>query len=252
MPNMSATYGINAMGDGTAARQGVPLGQGAHHDEPLAAGAEHPKPDGGSVTEGNHSEIGHDKTYSPADTLGKGDDDDDDSEMVRRTSIVQALARTYSHASGAQPGGNGNPFFADENSPLNPSSPNFSAHEWAKAIVHLTRQEGSGSRSAGVCFQNLNVYGFGEASDYQKDVANVWMSMASHAKNTIFKNHQRIDILRQFDGVVHTGEMLVVLGPPGAGCSTTLKTIAGETNGLYIDEGSYFNYQGKSSVACLP
>ena len=38
--------------------------------------------------------------------------------------------------------------------------------------------------------------------------------------------------------------MLVVLGRPGSGCSTLLKTISGETHGFYIDKGSDINYQG--------
>jgi uncharacterized protein YceK len=31
-----------------------------------------------------------------------------------------------------------------------------------------------------------------------------------------------------------------------SGCSTLLKTIAGETHGLEVEEGSYINYQGES------
>ena len=38
--------------------------------------------------------------------------------------------------------------------------------------------------------------------------------------------------------------MLVVLGRPGSGCSTLLKTISGETHGFFIDEESEINYQG--------
>ena len=38
--------------------------------------------------------------------------------------------------------------------------------------------------------------------------------------------------------------MLVVLGRPGSGCSTLLKTISGETHGFYIDQKSEINYQG--------
>ena len=38
--------------------------------------------------------------------------------------------------------------------------------------------------------------------------------------------------------------MLVVLGRPGSGCSTLLKTISGETHGFFIDESSELNYQG--------
>ncbi len=54
----------------------------------------------------------------------------------------------------------------------------------------------------------------------------------------------KIQILRDFEGLVHSGEMLVVLGRPGSGCSTLLKTISGETHGFYIDEKSDINYQG--------
>ena len=38
--------------------------------------------------------------------------------------------------------------------------------------------------------------------------------------------------------------MLVVLGRPGSGCSTLLKTISGETHGFFIDQKSEINYQG--------
>ncbi|KAI0129751.1 ABC-2 type transporter-domain-containing protein [Xylariales sp. AK1849] len=169
--------------------------------------------------------------------------DGDDSELERRESMVHALARRYtshSHADGAH---GQNPFLdAGEHSPLNPASPNFKARTWAKAIVDL---DTSGFRSAGVCFQNLNVHGFGAATDYQKDVANVWLEVAGLARKLIGQGKKRkIDILRNFDGLVRKGEMLVVLGPPGSGCSTFLKTIAGETSGIYVDENSHFNYQG--------
>ncbi|UPK97200.1 hypothetical protein LCI18_008135 [Fusarium solani-melongenae] len=238
---MSAVYGINANNDATAARQGVPEAGGAH---PAHAADEKPK--AGSVTDAGTEDLINEKpSSSPADTLGK-EDDDDDSEMERRTSIVQALARSYSHASAAQFPGQ-NPFQAGDNSPLNPNSENFSAREWAKSIVELVNQDGHAFRHAGVCFQNLNVYGFGEASDYQGDVANVWLSAGSLVSRLTGSGRSRIDILRGFDGVVRNGEMLVVLGPPGAGCSTTLKTIAGELNGIYVDDGSYFNYQGMTA-----
>lgn len=231
---MSALYGINANNDATAAKQGAPGAGSTGNNVPLAD--QHQNSTDEAINE-------KPPTSSPADTLGKGDDEDD-SEMERRTSIVQALARSYSHASASHPGGQ-NPFQAGEDSPLNPNSPNFNAREWAKSIVALVRQDGNSFRSAGVCYQNLNVYGYGGASDYQSDVGNVWLGLEDVIGRVTGRSQQRIDILRNFDGVVHAGEMLVVLGPPGAGCSTTLKTIAGELNGIYVDDGSYFNYQGK-------
>lgn len=38
--------------------------------------------------------------------------------------------------------------------------------------------------------------------------------------------------------------MLVVLGRPGSGCTTLLKTISGETQGFFLDSKSEINYQG--------
>ncbi|KAL7898061.1 ABC-2 type transporter domain-containing protein [Trichoderma sp. SZMC 28014] len=184
---------------------------------------------------------------SPSRTLEAEEDEpyvDESKEMQRRASVVQALARSYSRASGVA---GDNPFLAGPDSPLNPASENFSGKEWAKAIVGFVSQDGGSFRSAGVCFQNLNVHGFGESTDYQKDIANVWLSLAGWAGSLISSNKQRIDILRRFDGIVRKGEMLVVLGPPGSGCSTFLKTIAGEMNGIYVDDDSYFNYQGISA-----
>lgn len=73
---------------------------------------------------------------------------------------------------------------------------------------------------------------------------------------------RKIQILRDFDGLIKSGEMvshwavftmcsnsltclqLVVLGRPGSGCSTLLKTISGETDGFFVDSNSEINYQG--------
>jgi len=171
-------------------------------------------------------------------------------ELERRSSIVQALAVSYSRRSGGGP--KGNPFVAEVDSVLNPKSTNFSAKEWAKAIVELISPSGTSLRSAGVCFQNLNVHGFRAATDYYEDVANVWISFAASLFQGLIGNSRpRVDILNQIDGLVRQGEMLVVLGPPGSGCSTFLKSIAGETSGIYIKEGSYFNYQGRPPESSL-
>ncbi|KAF5256808.1 hypothetical protein FOXYS1_12697 [Fusarium oxysporum] len=161
-------------------------------------------------------------------------------ELERRASLVQHLARTYSVSAGAED----NPFVATEDSALNPTSPNFSSRAWAKALVNLVASSGASFRTAGVAFQNLNVYGYGRSTDYQKDVFNIWLSAVNFLTRITGQKKKRIDILRNFDGLVRKGEMLVVLGPPGSGCSTLLKTIAGETNGIYVDDVSYLNYQG--------
>lgn len=164
---------------------------------------------------------------------------------ARRELEVAVLARTLT---GQSTWSNvpGNPFDAEKDSALDPSSPNFRARTWVKSMIKLNEAENkTPGRTAGVAFRNLSVHGFGAATDYQKDVANVWLETVSLFKRALgMSKPRRIDILRDFEGLVESGEMLVVLGPPGSGCSTFLKTLAGETHGLFVDQDSSINYQG--------
>ncbi|RYO74958.1 hypothetical protein DL764_010640 [Monosporascus ibericus] len=228
--------------DRTAQQQGVPQ-EGLHSRQTL------------EDTDDERSEATKTRSVSDARTIrekdvsaesSNGTQRDEDSELERRESIVHSLARHYTSQS--QVNGGVNPFLDEkEDSPLNPNSSNFRARSWAKAFVDIRSRTGHGFRSAGVAFQNLNVHGFGEATDYQKSVGNILLEAGSLVRKITGKGKTKIDILRSFDGLVQKGEMLVVLGPPGSGCSTFLKTIAGETSGIYVDEGAYFNYNGLSS-----
>jgi ATP-binding cassette subfamily G (WHITE) protein 2 (PDR) len=72
--------------------------------------------------------------------------------------------------------------------------------------------------NAGVSFRNLNVHGFGSLTDYQKDFGNVLLEGVGWAQKMTGKGQNRIQILKEFDGLVKEGEMLgrlVVLGSPG-------------------------------------
>jgi ABC-type multidrug transport system ATPase subunit len=51
-------------------------------------------------------------------------------------------------------------------------------------------------------------------------------------------------ILHNFNGSVKSGEMLLVLGRPGSGCSTFLKSICGELQGLDVSNDSKITYSG--------
>ncbi|KAI1373115.1 ABC-2 type transporter-domain-containing protein [Hypoxylon crocopeplum] len=215
--------------DRTAQASGVPPMASAHYEEEKG------------IETATHNEVEKEMTAGSSNATQV----EEDSELERRESIVHELARRYTTQSHATGGASGNPYLdVAEDSPLNPHSPNFNARAWAKAVVTTADREGQDFRTAGVCFQNLNVHGFGAATDYQKDVANIWLETAGLVRKLRGVAERKIDILRNFDGVVHKGEMLVVLGPPGSGCSTFLKTIAGETSGIYIEDKAYFNYQG--------
>jgi ATP-binding cassette subfamily G (WHITE) protein 2 (PDR) len=81
-------------------------------------------------------------------------------------------------------------------------------------------------------------------TDYQKTVGNIPFYMFGQLRDLIGNRKRKVQILNSIDGVLDSGEMLVVLGPPGSGCTTMLKTIAGEMNGIYLDEESELNYRG--------
>ncbi|KAI1088409.1 ABC-2 type transporter-domain-containing protein [Rostrohypoxylon terebratum] len=224
--------------DRTAQTSGAPPMSYSHTEEAAE--------EKGTITAAHisHNEVEKDDTAGSSNATQV----EDDSELERRESIVHELARRYTTQSNTTGITGQNPYLdLGENSPLNPHSPCFNARAWAKSVVNMADREGQHFRTAGVCFQNLNVHGFGAATDYQKDVANIWLETAGLVQKAFGKGQTKIDILRNFDGVVQKGEMLVVLGPPGSGCSTFLKTIAGETNGIYVENDSYFNYQGMTA-----
>ncbi|QIW96862.1 hypothetical protein AMS68_002380 [Peltaster fructicola] len=158
---------------------------------------------------------------------------------------VAKLARTITQRSNWSTVAD-NPFTADKDGVLDPNSSKFVARQWVKSMIKLNEAESvTPRRTAGVSFRNLNVHGYGAATDYQKDVGNVPLELVGTVKKLLgLSKPRRIDILRDFEGVVKSGEMLVVLGPPGSGCSTFLKTLTGETHGFVVDETSEVNYQG--------
>lgn len=172
---------------------------------------------------------------------------DDAEETARREEQVHQLARRLTQQS-HHSAHHQNPFNAEPGSVLDPNGDNFNARAWTKAMFNLQREDETAgpTRTAGVSFRHLNVHGFGADTDYQKSVGNVWLEGPGLIKKLRGDKGRKIDILQNLDGLVEAGEMLVVLGPPGSGCSTFLKTITGETHGFFVDKESHINYQGVS------
>lgn len=187
--------------------------------------------------------------WIPLDPVAKKNQSKKTNSYESQHSLVGALAREYTN--GATSDTMSKPVFEidDPLSPLNPHGEKFNARAWATNVAEKAQSAGQGFRKVGLSFENLNVFGYGTPTDFQKNVGNVWLALPSIVGNLFHSNlHQtRIDILRQFDGLIRPGEMCVVLGPPGSGCSTFLKTVSGETNGIYVSDGSSFNYHGLSA-----
>lgn len=143
-----------------------------------------------------------------------------DSEELRHQEITK-LARTFSQLSQQQSSGSSsdaiNTFLDASNPELDPSSPDFNSRKWVRNTLQMTRDpDRFPRRTAGVSFRNLNVFGYGTAADYQLNFANVWLKMIDGAKQALGLGKKvRIDILRDFEGLLEHGEMLVALGRPG-------------------------------------
>ncbi|KAJ8131103.1 hypothetical protein O1611_g2522 [Lasiodiplodia mahajangana] len=98
-----------------------------------------------------------------------------------------------------------------------------------------------------VSFKNLQVYGFKSPTDYQTTVGSYILALGVIVRRLLgLHKRQKVGILRNLDGLVLSGEMLLVLGKPGSGCSTFLKALAGDTHGFHIDPQSQVNYKGIS------
>ncbi|KAL4925260.1 putative ABC multidrug transporter [Aspergillus undulatus] len=138
------------------------------------------------------------------------------------------------------------PFTAGKDASLDPQSPRFNARAWAKAFydVRYSSNDAPPPRVTGVALKNLKVAGYGSPVDYQMSVGNALLKLPTLALQSLGRKKQRIEILRDVDGLLLPGEQLCVLGPPGSGCSTLLKTIAQETHGFEVDPSSHINYQG--------
>lgn len=173
------------------------------------------------------------------------DDQDSDSfeDHQQRDEAIYRLASKVSAHSSAQ-----SPFQATPGGPCDPNGPNFDPAAWMSAFYTLHLDEDDiKSRNRGVAFRHLSVHGYGTATDFQKTVGNIFFDAVPRVSKLLGKRGNKIQILRDFEGVLSSGEMVCVLGPPGSGCSTLLKALAGETHGLCVDDKAYLNYRGITS-----
>jgi ABC-type multidrug transport system fused ATPase/permease subunit len=95
----------------------------------------------------------------------------------------------------------------------------------------------SSSRSS-VIWKDLLVRGAGASVTYQQTVGQILRGPIT-AVQTLRRRKSRQErvILRGLEGILKEGEMLLILGRPGSGCSTFLKTMCGLTD-------EYLGWQG--------
>lgn len=167
-------------------------------------------------------------------TPASSDKTTDDTDLVHLARRISAESKHLGHTS---------PFEAPVGGSLDPNSEQFDSKAWSKQFYN-TLYASDPVRVMGIAYENLDVFGYGSDTDFQNTVGNWPFKLPELAHQLMGNRGQKVDILRGFEGLVRPGEMVCVLGPPGSGCSTLLKTIAGDTHGLNIGEESKLNYNG--------
>jgi ATP-binding cassette subfamily G (WHITE) protein 2 (PDR) len=111
-------------------------------------------------------------------------------------------------------------------------------------VVRQFQQEGITLGHSGIVFKNLNISGSGSTLNLQATLADPFVIPFQLGNRFSLHKHSEKRILRDFNGVLKGGELLIVLGRPGSGCSTLLKSMCGELHGLSIGENSLVHYNG--------
>jgi ATP-binding cassette subfamily G (WHITE) protein 2 (SNQ2) len=107
--------------------------------------------------------------------------------------------------------------------------------------------EGAGVKlkEVGVWWKDLTVRGKGGTRNYVKTFPMAFVSFFNFYQTfrTIFGivgKGSEVDILKSFRGLLKPGEMVLVLGRPGSGCTTFLKVIANQRFGYTRISGDVF------------
>ena len=100
------------------------------------------------------------------------------------------------------------------------------------------------TRHLGVVFKHLTVKGMGLGAALQPTFGDVFLGLPRLIYNLFAKGPRKATgkppvktILSDFSGVIKPGEMCLVLGRPGSGCSTFLKVIGNQRFGFESIEG---------------
>ncbi|KAJ5859609.1 hypothetical protein N7534_004886 [Penicillium rubens] len=107
-------------------------------------------------------------------------------------------------------------------------------------------------RSLGILFSNITALGGGNSSQTVSDLQKILTDIVMWPIKTVRQltqgeAHMASSIVEDVSGVIFPGELMLVLGRPGAGCSTVLRLIANQRE-TYQDVHGCVEYGGLSSA----
>lgn len=162
-------------------------------------------------------------------------------EFEELNRIATNISRRRSHATQ----GGKEAALTPTDSALDPNSKNFNLELWMKSFISGMNAGGLEKTPLGFTFKNLSVSGSGKALQLQSTLSDVFLS-PFRFKETFGSDKSHRKILHDFNANVRPGELLVVLGRPGSGCSTFLKSTCGELHGLKLENPDSIRYDGIS------
>lgn len=127
---------------------------------------------------------------------------------------------------------------------IDPYQDDFSLAAWVNKKNELHQRHGFRIPPVAITYKNLTVYGDPVSKEYIPNVFHPVMDILypqpiremvrkhNHPEDIEYKN-----LIKSTSGFVLPGEMTLVLGRPGSGCSTFLRTLAGMVRGLSKVEG---------------
>ncbi|KAH9941401.1 pleiotropic drug resistance ABC transporter [Amylocystis lapponica] len=120
---------------------------------------------------------------------------------------------------------------------LLPGEGPFDFERSLRQLIKKTDEADIIRRELGVVFKDLRVVGLGASATFQPTLASVLSPLTALQTINSIRHPATRDILSGFEGVVRPGEMLLVLGRPGAGCSTLLRVLANQRSEFHAVEG---------------
>lgn len=133
---------------------------------------------------------------------------------------------------------------------LDPNSDQFDSKAWVKnmSLIMNGNPEYYRPYSIGCCWRNLSAHGASSDVAYQLNVANVPIQILQWVYRHIRPKREgdSVQILKPMDGILKPSELLIVLGRPGSGCTTLLKTLCSNTHGFALSKDSEISYDGLS------
>lgn len=137
----------------------------------------------------------------------------------------------------------------------NDSEDEFELGEFMREGHFEKRTDGISAKRLGVVYENLSVRGNGSAATFVRTVPDailgtfgpdLYNNITRFFPSLRFRQPPQRTLINDFTGVVRPGEMMLVLGRPGSGCSTFLKAVSNNRDSYAAVEGDV-SYGGISA-----